>query len=291
MDVQMPVMDGLEATRRIRALPDRPGLPIVALTAGNTDTEHRRAREAGLQDILAKPVDPEQLVQGVLRALVRQPVPGAQASAVAAAAAAADAQAWPQIEGIDTEEARRRLAGDVKLMRSMLQRVFELCEQCLAAPRDTPAQRLELAGLMHKLRGSAATLGAKGVAALAGELEQACHQDSTEDIKPLVARLGDETRQLQAASSAWLREPPASSSASYEPLDRTRLRELVSALQIANLDALGLFEALTPSLRTALDSAAFESLASHVENLEFEPALSLIRSLDLPELTLAEDAP
>ena len=67
MDVQMPVMDGLEATRRIRAWeqeeggPDGPHLPIVALTAGAYATEQARCGEAGMDDFLAKPIDREQL--------------------------------------------------------------------------------------------------------------------------------------------------------------------------------------------------------------------------------------
>ena len=67
MDIQMPVMDGLEATRRIRAWeqeeggPDGPHLPIVALTAGAYATEQARCSEAGMDDFLAKPIDREQL--------------------------------------------------------------------------------------------------------------------------------------------------------------------------------------------------------------------------------------
>jgi signal transduction histidine kinase len=67
MDIQMPVMDGLEATRRIRAWEqeeggaDGPHLPIVALTAGAYATEQARCSEAGMDDFLAKPIDREQL--------------------------------------------------------------------------------------------------------------------------------------------------------------------------------------------------------------------------------------
>jgi HPt (histidine-containing phosphotransfer) domain-containing protein len=286
MDVQMPVMDGLEATRRIRALPERSGLPIVALTAGTTDTEHRRAREAGLQDILSKPIDPELLVQGVRRLLGRAP------AEPAAPPAPSDSPDWPQIEGIDAHDARRRLAGDVKLMRSMLQRMLVLCEECLAAPADTPEQRQDLAGLMHKLKGSAATLGAKSIAALAGQVEQACQQAQAEALAPLRAQLGEQTRQLQAASAGWLQAPtePPPTEGGAPALDAQRLNELVQALRVANLDGLDLFEALAPALRPLFDASTFERLTGHMENLEFEQALSVLRGLELRGAASMENA-
>ncbi len=286
MDVQMPVMDGLEATRRIRAMPKRAGLPIVALTAGNTDTEHRRAREAGLQDILSKPIDPELLVQGVRRLLGHAPVVPVAAPVVN------DAPDWPQIEGIDAHDSRRRLAGDVKLMRSMLQRMLVLCEECAGALATTPEQRQALGALMHKLKGSAATLGAQSITTLAGRIETACQQDQAESVAPLLAQLGDETRQLQAAAAAWLQaspEPPPTEAAA-PPLDTRRLAELVRALQVADLGGLDLFETLAPSLRPLFDAPAFEHLKAHVENLEFDRALVLIRSLNLPEAMPMDDA-
>ena len=275
MDVQMPVMDGLEATRRIRALPERAGLPVVALTAGNTDSEHRRAREAGMQDILSKPIDPELLVQGVRRLIGRAPV-GPVGPVVAHVAS--DSQAWPQIEGIDAEDARRRLAGDVKLLRSMLQRMLALCEECLGAPATAPEQRQLMAALMHKLKGSAATLGAKTIAALAGQLEVACQQDQTEAVSPLLIRLAEATEQVRVASADWLRAPvePLPAEAGAPPLDPQRLAELVRALQDANLSGLDLFETLAPSLRPLFDALTFQRLQGHVENLEFDQAVSIL---------------
>ncbi|WP_255367619.1 response regulator [Caulobacter sp. UNC279MFTsu5.1] len=68
MDVNMPVMDGLEATRRIRARPDWAGLPIIALTADVMDDQIQACREAGMDDFVVKPVDMAALVATVTRA-------------------------------------------------------------------------------------------------------------------------------------------------------------------------------------------------------------------------------
>ncbi len=63
MDVQMPVMDGMEATRRIRALPERESLPIIAMTANAYDEDRDACLGVGMNDFLSKPIDAEQLLE------------------------------------------------------------------------------------------------------------------------------------------------------------------------------------------------------------------------------------
>jgi PAS domain S-box-containing protein len=67
MDMQMPVMDGLEATRRIRARTDGPRVPIVAMTANALPADRERCLQAGMDDVITKPIDPDRLVAVVQR--------------------------------------------------------------------------------------------------------------------------------------------------------------------------------------------------------------------------------
>ncbi|WP_051341187.1 response regulator [Azospirillum halopraeferens] len=82
MAVQLPVMDGLQATRALRAMPGLAALPIVAVTADIRPADRERCRDAGMTDVVAKPIDPDRLVATLLRHLdAAAPVPVAAAAA------------------------------------------------------------------------------------------------------------------------------------------------------------------------------------------------------------------
>jgi len=67
MDVQMPVMDGYEATRRIRTMPGLANQPIIAMTANAMAEDERRCKEAGMNDFETKPIDQGHLYQTLIK--------------------------------------------------------------------------------------------------------------------------------------------------------------------------------------------------------------------------------
>ena len=168
MDVQMPVMDGLEATRRIRrALPPAHQPRVVALTANAFSSDAAACRDAGMDGVLAKPVRP-----GALRAALREAAPppappdgagGGAAGRETPSAAAVLAHLRPVCEGDDG------LVGEIldAYLRTDLALLAELS--------GSPA---EVLGAAHKLKSAAGTLGADALAAEAHALETAARRGS-----------------------------------------------------------------------------------------------------------------
>ncbi|WP_298232687.1 response regulator [uncultured Azohydromonas sp.] len=194
MDVQMPVMDGLEATRALRAQPALAALPVIAMTANAFEEDRAECLAAGMSDFIGKPVNPQALYAVLLKWLpplapapppapaVRvQPAPVSEAALSAGPAAAAGASAsqddllarLAQHPGMDVDGALTRLAGLehrygalLRLFASHHGRDGERLAQSVAR-QDFNAARLTA----HGLKGLAATLGATELAESAQALE------------------------------------------------------------------------------------------------------------------------
>ncbi|MDD2759944.1 MAG: PAS domain S-box protein [Methylomonas sp.] len=171
MDMQMPGMDGLEATRSIRRQPGFESLPILAMTANAFDEDKQRCFDAGMNDFIAKPVDPDILYRTLLHWL---PIPGL----TPATPRAADGEIPPELRtfpGIDVDYGLKLLNGHVATYMNILQcfvgdhaeDMLELRERLATA--DWEKARL----IVHTLKGSSGNLGIVGVQAMAAELETA----------------------------------------------------------------------------------------------------------------------
>ena len=158
MDMQMPEMDGVTATQEIRKLPQFARLPIVAMTANAMEGDRKRCLEAGMNDHVPKPIEPDDLWRALLRW-----VPPRRTEEIPTA-----------IAGLDTESGLRLVMGKKRLYLSLLRKfvtgqgtaVTELRDAVLRSDLPT-AERLA-----HTTRGVAATIGAAQVAKLAGDAER-----------------------------------------------------------------------------------------------------------------------
>ncbi|WP_173426703.1 CHASE domain-containing protein [Pseudomonas sp. StFLB209] len=282
MDVQMPEMDGYEATRRLRTELGLTLLPVLALTAGALAEERRQAELAGMDDFLTKPLEPTALIRAIRRAVER--VRGSPlAVSNIASTQALDAEDWPLIEGIDVREAAGRFGHDKALYLSSLRRFFS--EFGTFAEADAVVRRTDLPcdpliAELHKLRGVASLLGAQALAQLAGQAET------------MLCNGGDARQTLGKLSEAFvaLQQQAASIQASTAPVpcadtDPTTARQALASLhrllENHDIDALNHFALAAPALQAAAGQVLVEQLWQAIEGLEFERALQLLERADL----------
>jgi two-component system sensor histidine kinase/response regulator len=307
MDLQMPEMDGYQATAKIRADSRFASLPIVAMTAHATLEERQRCLAAGMNDHVSKPIDPVALFDTVAR--YYKPPPGARPSSGAATSNSSQApknpaaqsksrtaapgdrrtpDEIPAIEGLNTSDGLLRVGGNKKLY-------LKLLRQFVAQNTDAPGQiaeqlrtgdRATAERTAHTVKGVAGNLGAKAVHAAAAELEKAIransaptemnalHQRFAEDLAALLDR-------LRPVLGVLGDEPPAVATvASPAAVDPVQLQQVIAQMQkqLAEFDAAAAdtFEAnraLFASLFSAADLAKFDQ---HLQGYAFSDAQTLL---------------
>jgi len=275
MDVHMPVMDGLEATHRIRHTLGLTTIPIFALSAGTFMSERQRAAEAGMDGFISKPFDPPTMI----RALRRQLSGNARASSSRPPERVSLAPDWPAVDGLDAADACSRFSGDAPALMRALQRVCD--EYGDLESVDAGVDVASLISRMHKLNGSAGMIGAKSLHRAAGATERELMRDPALGLKAFAERVLPELRRLRAAALPLLaaaRERVRSEVVAAD-LDTdalgNRLEELLTQQRI---DALDVFAQLEPRLERALSAEQFEALRAAVASLDYAEALMILRS-------------
>ena len=286
MDVQMPVLDGHDATRRIRLELRLADLPIIALTAGAMSSERQRAEAAGMDDYITKPFDAKALVASILRHVSPVPDESAWQFEPGRPAPAPTSTSWLEIQGIDSLDARERLSGDFDLFRSMLKHLFnEFGDLTFAASTSEPGRLAVQAGRMHKLRGSAGMLGAKAIHQLAGEAEAACVAGNIDQAARHAATLTALVQALRtsaapafmAAQSRTDEEPPSGA----DELDPQDLTHLVELLRQQSLSAMDRFHSMAARLRQVMSRDLYELVEAHIDNLQFSEAAGALMGAEL----------
>ncbi|WP_150599135.1 PAS domain-containing hybrid sensor histidine kinase/response regulator [Pandoraea fibrosis] len=286
MDIQMPVMDGLSATRTIRAMTGFESLPIVAMTAHAMERDREASLDAGMNDHIAKPIDPE--------ALLRVLVTWVRPSAIRNASSAADVPSspaslprqtplkpLPQLAGVSWQAALQRVNHNPALLYKLIHSFREDHARSAQALLDAAERRDlgEIESISHGLKSACAYLGAGNLSWLAGEVERALRRGAEEEALALTPDLAgtltafvDGLRQMDMTTAV---AAGASDLTELIPLVK-RLAGLLRADDARALDALSDLKAAKGNVWS--DDALAE-IAGAVIDVEYASALAQLEAL------------
>jgi len=278
MDVQMPIMDGYQATRVIRDDRRFTKLPIIAMTANAMVSDQQDAKDAGMNDHVAKPIDVAELFS-VLGRWISVP----EERRIAAGDAITDREGaqtttLPDLDGIDSEAALQRLGGNQKLYRQLLLKFRD--NQADAATNIASALEADdyntAERLAHTLKGISASLGARHLQELAAGLETSIAENEAQ-LGETVEALGEElARVIEILRAVEAPKSPSVAAGTAVP-DRqaidTLLERLRPLLEDGDADAAELMEPLQAAVAGSSLQAGVDELASAIDDFDFDLAL------------------
>ncbi|MCP5159531.1 MAG: PAS domain S-box protein [Gammaproteobacteria bacterium] len=280
MDIQMPVLDGLEATQAIRRLPGYETTPILAMTANAFTEDRQSCLEAGMNDHVGKPVDPDILFATLLKWLPES----MKAPAVLTVSGSTSDDTLAGLKGIagldvalGLSRVRGQVASYIRLLHTfskMHDHEVENLRVALASGDLDVARRT-----VHGLKGVAGTLGATQVHALAAELEQAMRRQCAEaDLKRLMTALETEQRELisalRAALPAEVLVPPTEAD---WPRTQAILDQIETLLAEDDMQVNGVFHASEALLTATLGEPATK-IGRLIDAFQYDLALATLHA-------------
>ena len=284
MDMQMPVMDGVEATRILRTDPRFGRLPIIAMTANAMASDRELCLEAGMNDHIAKPIDPDQMFSVLLRWIRRTDRDSrikAKGTPIAVPAQAGGSN--HQIPGVDMNLGLKRIGGNRNRYEALLRKfadqqegTAEIMQVALSRGDAATAERAA-----HSLKGAAGTLGAVALAEVAAGAETAVK--TGHGVEDALATLTGTLDPVIAAIRAALPEIGSGNGASAKSGEPSKILEplerLKKLLENDDGEAADFLVDAKLSLAGVLTPAEIKTLSERVGNFDFEAALACLSGI------------
>jgi two-component system sensor histidine kinase/response regulator len=280
MDMQMPVMDGLEATRALRQNSRLAALPVLAMTANASEEDRRKCVASGMNDFLAKPIEPEQLWQALLKWIpARHPRPAITEAPPAVPPAPTFDLGIP---ALDSAQAVRRLLGKADIYLNAL-RHFCKKQQAAADIRTALANddRPTARRIAHTLKGAAGTIGAGQLAEQAAAIETALaapgqHLDIALPLDAMETSLGTLIAAIRQRLSQYGPEPDVA-------VAGPSLGDFIRLLEDSNPEAMAWLDTHADALRGMLPQARLTEIEAAVRTCDLDDALRLLREAGITE--------
>ncbi len=281
MDLQMPVMDGYEATRRIRADAQLQALPIIAMTAHAMADERERCAAVGMNAHVSKPIEPDALY-AMLAHYYKDSAPRTQDVPSGPVSSEFPSLPLPVVDGLDTVTGLRRCGGKTELYLDLLagfvrdyEQGADTLQQLLDAQDWSTAQRMA-----HTLKGMSATLGANAISAVCQELEAAFQEAKAHAARAALPELARLLDPLVAALRAHLPAPAptitmAAADAEAPP---PCLPEFLRLLQDSDGDCIQLWSEHRGEFAGFLSVQAVLQISTALDNIDFDRALELLHA-------------
>jgi PAS domain S-box-containing protein len=285
MDIQMPEMDGYEATRRIRAQGRFADLPIIAMTAHALEEEQKKAAAIGMNGYISKPIDPDAMFETLLRFYHREP--GAPPCAETPEMRPARKASVPDITGIDIKGAMRRVVGNADLLVDLLRRYVEEQEGTVERIREELRKGDDVLAirLAHTLRGVSGNIGASEVQEAAAEVEIALEKEgglerADKGLARLSQVLGSTMAKIRAALVGFSASGTAvSSGAIIVPASAEIMETLLQYVEASDCEAVTFLRSVHDRVAALLAPDDFEKIKAALEVYDFEAACRALRPL------------
>ena len=283
MDIQMPEIDGYEATKRIRSQTWGSEIPIIAMTAHALVEEREKAMQAGMNDHISKPIDPDAMF-ATMQKYYRHGGSSATTGVRATPTSSTNEAPLPSIEGIDVTAGLARVAGNRHLYIDLLRR-FVNGQEGIAREitKALDGNDRELAErLAHTLKGMAGNLGVSSVQTIAAKMEQQIRDGhSPEQNGVTLARLESALRstveriQIAFPDSEAPEDTKGGNKKPHEIL--SALQRLSALIEESDSEALDLFETVCRSLEAVSPREEVAKLRERLQAYDFKTALSLLK--------------
>ncbi|MBU1215487.1 MAG: response regulator, partial [Gammaproteobacteria bacterium] len=282
MDIHMPIMDGFEATRIIRGMPEHASLPIIAMTANAMAGDREKCFAAGMNDHVAKPIDPD-----LLFAALNTWVSPGQRALPTGMVVAPETRAEPQpvnplpddLPGIDLAVALKGTGGNANLLHQILMKFLQdHADDAQAMRKALSEHELDHAQrIAHTLKGLAGAIGAHELRPAAIAMDAAIRSRASDTYLRLLDRL-ENTLSLVIHSLKWLQQhsPDRFAPAGDPSVEGSSVHRLLERLEIMvrelDPDAEEVAVALRQKVTTPSAKLRAQELERLLGNFEFEVA-------------------